>query len=84
MQRNTFQLILAMDTNNMKSFVSFRYEDIKWNSIRPAMMGIQAIKSNIAYNYLGKVYDLDKVSGNGTREYIVSYILNSFYLMQST
>ena len=54
-----------MDNTKLKSFVSFRYESLLWNSIRPAVMGIQAIKSNITYNF-GLVYLLASHSGAGT------------------
>lgn len=48
----------------MKSFVSFRYDEIAWSNIRPAMMGIQAVKSNFSYNYPSNVFQLDGIGLN--------------------
>ena len=73
-QRNTFQAVLAMDSISMKSFVSYRYLDIKANPIRPATMGIQALKSDEYYNYVGDVYQLHKVVGVGTRKNLCIFL----------
>ena len=66
LQKNTFQAVLAMDAYNMKSFVMFGYREIKLNSIRRAMMGIQAVKSAFNYNYKGDIFKLAQVPGFGT------------------
>ncbi len=60
-----------MDTTHMKSYVSFRYDEIGWNSIRPALMGIQAAMSNYYYNYPSDVYQLAAVAVNTSRPYLV-------------
>lgn len=56
-----------MDTKSMKSFVSFRYDEIAWSNIRPAMMGIQAAKSNFSYNYPSNVFQLDGIGLNTSK-----------------
>ena len=55
-----------MDLIQMKSFVSYRYDTITWNAIRPATMGYQAVKSgsNVYYNFLGDAYQLTKKVGD--------------------
>ena len=75
-QRNTFQAVLAMDSYEMKSFVSFRYFDIKTNRIRPAIMGIQASDSDFTYNYNGDIYKLHDVAGYGTCMKVLIIYLN--------
>ena len=65
-----------MDSFAMKSFVSFRYLDIKTNPVRPAMMGIQAVDSGFSYNYAGDVYQLPHVVGVGTCKPIMLIAFN--------
>lgn len=57
-----------MNTENVKSFVSYRYEKIAWLAVRPAIMGYQAPNpiSGTYFNYDGNVQQLTNVSGKCT------------------
>ena len=55
-----------MDSISARSFVSYRYEVINWNPIRPAVMGLQSPTTNVFYNYPGNVTTLDRVIGYKT------------------
>lgn len=55
-----------MDSVIMKSFISFRYNNIGWSPYRPAIMGIQALLSGYYYNYPSSVYLLANIAGHGT------------------
>ena len=68
-----------MDSLNFKSFVSFRYGELSWNSIRSAVVGIQALSSNYYYNYPDNVYQLAKVIGQGTSKYL---LVNTKYALK--
>ena len=77
-----------MDTVNMKSFISFRYDKIDWSSYRPAIMGIQAFLSGYYFNYPSNTFQLANVIGHGTSNNKLLYgtcIINlyNFFLFES-
>lgn len=55
----------------MRSIASYRYANLGWNPLRPAVMGYQALLSNAFYNYPGNVYQLASIPGPGSSKYFI-------------
>ena len=51
-----------MDSMSVRTFVSFRYNDINWRSSQAANVGIQAA-DKFVFNYPGNVFAINTVFG---------------------
>lgn len=62
-QRNTFQVVLAMDTVSKQSIVSFRYDELSWRERRTAIVGYQLGATGPHYNHVGVTHELHLTEG---------------------